>query len=146
MSRRAMILGGVLVAGALGYAVLSMTGGDDPGGDRSATAPGAPMVEVALPATLGDAAGMGKAAFEAHCVTCHGENAAGKAGNGPPLVHEIYEPGHHADYAFQMAVEDGVQAHHWSFGDMPPVEGLTRSDVANIVAYVRTLQRANGIN
>jgi hypothetical protein len=28
---------------------------------------------------------------------------------------------------------------------MPPVEGLTVSDIANIVAYVRALQRANGI-
>jgi len=34
---------------------------------------------------------------------------------------------------------------HWRFGDMPPVEGLSRRDVAAIVAYVRELQRANGI-
>ena len=40
----------------------------------------------------------------------------------------------------------GVRGHHWRFGDMPPVEGLTRTDVAMIVAYVRELQRANGIN
>lgn len=47
--------------------------------------------------------------------------------------------------AFQMAVAQGVRAHHWPFGDMPPQAGLTREDVGNIVAYVRALQRANGI-
>lgn len=47
--------------------------------------------------------------------------------------------------AFQMAVVQGVRAHHWPFGDMPPQEGLTRADVRNIIAYVRELQRANGI-
>jgi hypothetical protein len=28
---------------------------------------------------------------------------------------------------------------------MPPVEGLTRGDVAMVVAYIREIQRANGI-
>ena len=50
-----------------------------------------------------------------------------------------------APSAVQRAVARGVRAHHWRFGDMPRVEGLTRGDVAAIVAYVRELQRANGI-
>jgi hypothetical protein len=29
---------------------------------------------------------------------------------------------------------------------MPAVEGVTNEDVLNIVAYIRALQRANGIN
>ena len=29
---------------------------------------------------------------------------------------------------------------------MPPVKGLTRGDVAMIVAYIREVQRANGID
>ncbi len=60
-------------------------------------------------------------------------------------IHKIYEPSHHGDYAFQMAVTNGVQSHHWPFGNMPPVEGLTQGDVKNIVSYARALQRANGI-
>jgi hypothetical protein len=40
----------------------------------------------------------------------------------------------------------GVQAHHWSFGNMPAVEGLTRGDVKMIIKYIRELQRENGIN
>ena len=72
-------------------------------------------------------------------------NGVGQEGLAPPLVHNIYEPGHHGDEAFQRAVAVGVRRHHWPFGDMPPVEGLSRADVALIVAYIRELQSANGI-
>jgi hypothetical protein len=48
--------------------------------------------------------------------------------------------------AFVMAAQNGVRAHHWKFGDMPPVEGVTNADILNVVAYVRALQRENGIN
>lgn len=107
---------------------------------------GVGMVEVDLPAELTERQALGKTAFEAKCATCHGENAAGRMGKGPPLIHKIYEPGHHGDGAFLMAARRGVRAHHWKFGDMPPVDGLTNSDIQNIVAYVRAVQRENGIN
>ena len=106
---------------------------------------GAPMVAVRLPAALSAKARSGQEAFEANCAVCHGKNAAGQFGTAPPLVHAIYEPGHHGDESFQRAVALGAPAHHWGFGDMPPVEGLSRSDVDRIVAYIRELQRANGI-
>ncbi|MFA8442334.1 cytochrome c [Yoonia sp.] len=109
------------------------------------TASGTALAEVILPATLSEQAQMGKLAYDAQCASCHGVNAVGQAGVAPPLVHIIYEPNHHGDESFQRAVGQGVQAHHWPFGNMPPVAGLTRADVAMIVAYVRDLQRANGI-
>ena len=65
---------------------------------------------------------------------------------GPPLVHRVYEPGHHPDAAFYRAVEFGVMSHHWEFGNMAPVPGVSKADVAKIVAYVRELQRADGIH
>jgi mono/diheme cytochrome c family protein len=108
------------------------------------TAP-AGMVKVALPENLTEEAVIGKRAFDAACASCHGANAAGQDGVAPPLVHKIYEPSHHGDATFHRAAQQGVKAHHWSFGDMPPVEGLTQSDVDAIVAYVRELQRHNGI-
>jgi len=108
-------------------------------------AEGAPLVSISMPANLSSDALMGQRAFDATCAACHGPNATGKAGYGPPLVHEIYEPNHHGDISFQIAVQNGVRAHHWRFGDMPAQTGLTRADVGNIVAYVRELQRANGI-
>ena len=47
--------------------------------------------------------------------------------------------------AFVLAAQNGARAHHWNFGNMPAVEGVTQGDVLNIVAYVRALQRENGI-
>jgi mono/diheme cytochrome c family protein len=101
---------------------------------------------VLLPDTLSKNAQIGKLAFEAKCTSCHGTNAAGRDGVAPPLVHIIYESNHHGDESFQRAVAMGVQAHHWSFGSMPAVEGLTRGDVKMIIRYIRELQRENGIN
>lgn len=104
-----------------------------------------PIVEVTLPADLSAEAEIGKRVFDAKCASCHGENAAGLDGVAPPLVHKIYEPGHHSDAAFQLAVKNGVRSHHWNFGNMPPVEGLTSAEVQYLARYVRELQRANGI-
>ncbi len=104
------------------------------------------IVAVAIPATFSEEEQIGKRAYEAVCAKCHGTNAQGKQGIAPPLVHKIYEPGHHGDMAFVLAAQNGVRAHHWKFGNMPAVEGVTKADVLGIVAYVRALQRENGIN
>ncbi|NND85400.1 MAG: hypothetical protein HKN46_09655, partial [Acidimicrobiia bacterium] len=45
---------------------------------------------------------------------------------------------------FALAARNGVRAHHWTFGDMAPVEGLTDADLEAIVAFVREQQRVNG--
>ena len=50
------------------------------------------------------------------------------------------------DFSFQTAAKNGVRAHHWRFGDMQPVPGVTEKQVEWIVKYVREIQRANGIN
>ncbi len=90
------------------------------------------------------AADEGAALFERKCAECHGREAKG-TDKGPPLVHRIYEPSHHADAAFYLAVRQGVRSHHWPFGDMPPVEGVANEEIAQIVGYVRGLQRVAGI-
>ena len=137
-------VGVLAVVGLLAWFVMAPA---DPEPANAQTSPGgAAMVSVVVPETLSDQAQIGQRAFEAKCASCHGENAAGQDGVAPPLVHKIYEPSHHGDMAFVLAAQNGVRAHHWRFGNMPPVEGLTRGDVMNIVAYVRELQRANGIN
>ncbi|PLX37163.1 MAG: cytochrome C [Hyphomicrobiales bacterium] len=101
------------------------------------------VVEISMP-PLSGAAATGQALFSENCSSCHGENAVGGAG-GPPLVHNIYEPNHHGDVAFHRAVQIGVMPHHWKFGAMPPVPHVRPDEVESIIAFVRTLQRANGI-
>lgn len=111
------------------------------------TAQGAPMAQVVVPAELSAQAQQGAVFYTAACASCHGADAAGQEGIAPPLVHRIYEPSHHGDMAFVLAARNGVRAHHWPFGDMPPVgQPLTDGELAAIIAYVRKLQRANGIS
>lgn len=105
--------------------------------------PPARQVNVRVPA-LSDVAARGKIAFDANCAACHGASASG-TDQGPPLVHDIYNPGHHADGAFFLAARLGVRQHHWPFGNMPPQPQVTEQQVAAIVRYVRELQVANGI-
>lgn len=114
--------------------------------DTSELAEGAPIVKVALPAEFSANAQIGKRAFDVKCAVCHGANAAGQNGVAPPLIHKFYEPNHHSDTAFVLAAKNGVRAHHWTFGNMPQIKGLTDGDVKMIARYVRELQEANGIN
>ena len=82
--------------------------------------------------------------YSKYCAKCHGENASG-TDNGPPFVHKIYEPNHHGDMSVRLAVQKGVRAHHWKFGDMPFIPGVSEKDVDEIVEYVRWLQRQAGV-
>ncbi len=74
----------------------------------------------------------GRKLFEVKCIDCHGKNATGTK-NGPPLVHKIYESNHHSDISFYRAVARGTRAHHWRFGNMPPVSGVRKDEVAKII-------------
>lgn len=143
--------------GALAVAAIAAAGwvwnGGGLGGDTSpatqsgATAQGVPMAQVVVPAQLSAQAQQGEVYYTAACASCHGADAAGQEGIAPPLVHRVYEPSHHGDMAFVLAARNGVRAHRWPFGDMPPVgQPLTDGELAAIIAYVRELQRANGIS
>ena len=136
MKQRLVALAAILVAAPIAWAMLVK---DDGAGNAAR-----PIAEVRVP-TLSATATAGEAVFDANCAACHGDNAAGRDGAGPPLVHKIYEPNHHSDAAFFLAARQGVRSHHWPFGNMPPVAGVSDGDVALIVAYVRELQRANGV-
>lgn len=107
------------------------------------TESGASNVALRIPELSPLAVG-GKTVFDSVCAACHGLNAAG-TDKGPPLVHDIYNPGHHADEAFFRAVRYGARQHHWPFGDMPPQPQVSDDQVSAIVRYVRELQQANGI-
>lgn len=83
--------------------------------------------------------------FRDKCSACHGQWAEGVADKGPPLVHPYYRPGHHSNIAFYRAALMGVRSHHWQFGDMPPVKGITKEDVTAIIRFIRWWQEQNGI-
>ncbi len=111
--------------------------------NRSTDAGQAVTVEV-QPADLSPEAEAGETLFKANCQACHGPNAAGTK-LGPPLIHDIYNPGHHSDDAFYLAAATGVRQHHWPYGDMPAQPQVSREEVGRIIRFVRELQEANGI-
>lgn len=88
--------------------------------------------------------GLGVQNYQALCSECHGEWAEG-SDKGPTLLHSYYKPSHHSDDAFYRAASQGVTAHHWRYGNMPPVKGATPEDIQPIILFVRWLQRENGI-
>jgi len=87
----------------------------------------------------------GRQLYARNCAACHGRLLNG-SNQGPPLLHKIYQPGHHADLAFYNAVKSGTRAHHWPFGDMPAQPQVSPKEAAHIIAYVRSRQQQAGIH
>lgn len=93
---------------------------------------------------LSDTGRAGEEVFNANCSVCHGVGATG-TDRGPTLIHRIYHPGHHPDFSIRNAVSQGVRQHHWFFGNMAPVPGVSADEVEEIICYIRERQRGAGI-
>lgn len=83
--------------------------------------------------------------YAANCAECHGTDLRG-TDLGPSFLSRIYEPAHHGDGAFLVAVLAGVRQHHWDFGPMAPIEGLNEDQVRAIVTFVRDTQQREGFD
>ncbi len=110
----------------------------------SAIAAGAKYEKKFIAPAMTGQLNLGKMAYDRFCAQCHGVNAMG-SDKGPTFIHRVYHPGHHGDGSFFIAPKQGARAHHWKFGDMKKVEGVTDAQLKNIVAYVRAVQQANGL-
>lgn len=93
---------------------------------------------------LSEKAVYGQAVFNSNCAQCHGENGSGTL-QGPPLIHDIYNPGHHGNNSFISAMRNGVQRHHWPYGDMPSQPQVGFMQATAILVFVREVQAMNGI-
>ena len=118
-------------------------GGDSPPKSETAESKDTEQV-MATASDLPDSARAGEKLFNNNCSVCHGMGAVGTT-QGPPLIDRVYHPGHHPDFSIRNAVNKGVKQHHWVFGNMPPVAGVSSDDVEEIICYVREIQRANGL-
>ena len=108
--RIVIVIGLIAFADVLAYWML-LLGDQDPRKVSAVTIPYGALAVVLPPKTLPQKAQISKQAFAVSCLLCHGENAA--------------------------AV--GVWAHHWPFGIMPAVEGVTRGNIKMVTAYIREL-------
>lgn len=102
--------------------------------------------ESSPPSASGDGAGQvdrGAEVYATSCASCHGAELGGTE-KGPPHLSVIYEPNHHGDDSFRSAIANGAPQHHWEYGDMPAVDGLTDEDVEDVIAFVRAEQQRQG--
>ena len=88
--------------------------------------------------------GKGQLLYDKYCSSCHGADLTG-SDKGPPLIHPFYKPSHHGDKAFYRAALQGARQHHWEFGDMPPVAGMTQKKMDSLVPYVRYYQQQKNL-
>ena len=115
------------------------------GGGNEPPAPTAtPSAATAAPAPPTAVSVNGRTLFIQSCSACHGVDLQG-TDRGPPFLDRVYGPGHHADASFRLAVQRGVISHHWRFGNMPKIEGLTDEQVEEIIKFVREQQALAGI-
>lgn len=94
------------------------------------------------PATA-DASAQGAEVYASSCASCHGADLRGTE-KGPSQLSIVYEPNHHGDDSYRSAIANGAPQHHWNFGDMTPVEGLSDDDVEAVIAYIRSEQQRQG--
>ena len=87
----------------------------------------------------------GEESYGRFCAACHGVDLRGTT-LGPSFLSIVYEPNHHADFAFASAAKNGVPAHHWEFGDMPAIPGISDNEIIAVTAYVRSVQEAEGFD
>jgi mono/diheme cytochrome c family protein len=88
--------------------------------------------------------GAGAELYAQSCASCHGSDLRG-TDLGPPHLSQVYAPDHHPDEAFRAAITQGSRAHHWEFGDMAPVGGLSDEEIDLVIAYVREQQEFHGL-
>ena len=97
-------------------------------------------VEPAGASPVGD---LGAEVYANSCASCHGADLRG-TDKGPSQLSIVYEPNHHPDDSYRSAIANGARQHHWSFGDMPPVEGLDDEEVEAVIGFIRSEQQRQG--
>lgn len=99
------------------------------------------LIGVATPVLMvaGGDATAGKAIYNRKCATCHGKQGEGKAAIAKMMKVELRHLGSKEVQALDDA--DWTKAILSGTGKMKPVKGLRDADVANILAYARTLKQ-----
>ena len=99
------------------------------------TAPTSTAAELVIPD--------GGEVYQQYCAECHGVDLRG-TDKGPSQLSIVYEPNHHGDYAYRVAIREGTREHHWWFGDMPPVEGISDLEIEKVISFIRAEQERLG--
>lgn len=99
--------------------------------------------EAASGVASSSSADRGAQVYAQSCASCHGADLRG-TDKGPSHLSIVYEPNHHGDDSFRSAITNGAPQHHWNFGDMAPIGGLSDEDVEAVIAFIRAEQNRQG--
>lgn len=81
---------------------------------------------------------LGKAAFQEHCVMCHGPDASGHTAIakaiGPIPDYRSKTVQSLTDAQIRAVITDGK-------GKMPPARGVTDTQITNLIAFIRSLAK-----
>jgi len=78
------------------------------------------------------------------CQNCHGDKLQGSLA-GPPLIYSLYKSSHHNDLRLFTSIKEGVDQHHWFFGNMPAHDYISDEDIHTIVQFIRQSLILNNI-
>lgn len=88
----------------------------------------------------------GRQLYRDYCGSCHGRDFEGTE-LGPSQLDEAYRPENTSDEAFRTAIQKGAAKRRYNFATgMPPIPSLSDTDITDITAYVRSVQKERGFN
>lgn len=97
------------------------------------------LLSLPLLLTAKGDADAGKAVYDKKCATCHGKDGEAKEAMAKMFKVEMKHLGDKEIQALSDA--DITKIINEGHGKMKPVKGLSDSDVANVITYVRTLKK-----
>ena len=86
----------------------------------------------------------GRIAFAEEFAGCHGRLARGNE-RGPDLIQPDYGRRVRSDAQFRRAVREGIPVPRAGYGAMPAVKGVSERRLDRMIAFLREVQRVNGI-
>ena len=86
----------------------------------------------------------GRSIYQSTCATCHGNGLKGSS-MAPSMVQAAFAPDQTPDSAFAAAIQNGVPQKRFTKGPMPAQPSVHPKDIPAVIAYVRSVQRENGI-
>ena len=136
MKKSLFVMVAIIIFSAL---VLSACGGSSAGN------PSVPSEYAGLTNPLGsDAASAGKAVYEVHCVSCHGESGMGDGPAGqaltPPAANLVDSVAKYEDDYLHYRISEGGAMDPYN-SSMPSFKGnLSDDELWQVVAYVNTFK------
>lgn len=86
----------------------------------------------------------GEQVYDDYCGACHGRDFEGSV-QGPSQLDAHFDPSKTTDADYRDAIRNGTPESAYDFGDMPAIRSLDDRQIADVIAYIRSVQAERGI-